>query len=153
MTYSLPFSTYVNWDLSDRDGLKYNNPPAPVMGRIKKKEFKFYNVHIFTCTKTLFIIMKSLLNLSCLSQPLHFLKGTLLMFKITDSGIRLLQLRFLKGNEMGLLINVLFGVYHLPSAERLVAELKCLWCRLVTVMFTLSLETLKWVCYWWLPCP
>ena len=40
---------------------------------------------MFSCllTARLHIIMKSLFNLCCFSQPLHFLKGTLLMFKIT----------------------------------------------------------------------
>lgn len=52
-----------------------------VMGLIKRKHSNFI-MFMFTCSKTL-IIMKSLLNLQCFSQPLHFLKGTLLMLRIT----------------------------------------------------------------------
>lgn len=86
------------------------------------------------------------------SQPLHFLKGTLLMFKITVREQDIACYSFDSPRDMKWVFWLMFclGVYHLPGAERLVAELKCLWCRLFTVMFILSWE--KWVCCWWLPC-
>lgn len=80
--------TILNWMLTEIYQAEMAASIAPkLMGLIKRK-FKFYNVHMFTCSKTLFMIMRSLL--SCLSLPVHCLKRILLMFRITESRISLL---------------------------------------------------------------